>query len=854
MVENIARKASANVPVSATAPGMTTRVVASSIADLRLKVSDLEAQVARYKTAINSVSSGIAFFDSNERLILFNHGYAEMYRIGRGILRTGMTLPEIMEHRVASRTAPVKGVGGYIDYARSIDASTGPKNKIVELMDGRTTRVCHQPMPDGGWVVTHEDITDLAATHAIESERISLQALLDAVPDYLWVKDTESRFVAANKALAFACGRAQTSDMIGLTDLDLHSADLAHEFRAIEQRIIQTGQPMIDREELVTELSGFTKCILSTKMPLCDTSGEIFGIVGISRDITDRVRVAEELGRAREFLDLVLESVPDAILVKDVNTRRFTMVNQAAELLVGLSRADVLGKTAEAIYNPDYLIRVYEEDEKLLTQGELFLDNHVLELRERESRIVTINRKLLRNVQGAPQFMLTVIHDITERRRAEERAAYLARHDALTKLPNRAAFNDVLAQMIENANSKSTRFAVLFIDLDRLKEVNDLFGHAAGDRLLCEVSQRLLIAAGDAFVARLGGDEFAILTEDAEPPSHLAELTGRLTAAVDSDIDIDGTAVQAGLSIGVAVFPDNGDNGTSLLANADAALYRAKAECRGSARFFEQDMDQQLRERHLLRHDLNLAIERGELEIHYQPQAKITGEINGFEALLRWRHPQRGAVPPNAFIPVAEESSLIIRIGEWVLREACREAAAWPRPLGIAVNLSPVQIQDGNLVNLVHTILLETGLNASRLELEITEGVLISNTSRAHSVLRQLKALGVQITMDDFGKGYSSLSYLQSFPFDKIKIDRSFVSKVARQPQSAAIVRAVIGLARGLGMPVLAEGVETEEELAFLTAEACEQVQGYLIGRPLPISAYSDTTGEPQHPSVRVNN
>jgi EAL domain-containing protein (putative c-di-GMP-specific phosphodiesterase class I) len=279
------------------------------------------------------------------------------------------------------------------------------------------------------------------------------------------------------------------------------------------------------------------------------------------------------------------------------------------------------------------------------------------------------------------------------------------------------------------------------------------------------------------------------------------------------------------------------------LANADAALYRAKQEGRGTIRFFESDMDKRLRERRALQHDLRSAVENGELTLHYQPQALIGGEIVGFEALLRWHHPSRGNVPPNVFIPLAEESGLIITIGEWVLREACREAASWPRPLHIAVNLSPIQFRHGDLAGLVHSILLDTGLSPGRLELEITEGVLIGDFSRAVSILRRLKTVGVRIAMDDFGAGYSSLSYLQSFPFDTIKIDRAFISNVDCNPQSAAIVRAVIGLARGLSVPVVAEGVETRDQLAFLAREACDEVQGYLVGRPAPIETYAEIVG-----------
>jgi EAL domain-containing protein (putative c-di-GMP-specific phosphodiesterase class I) len=293
----------------------------------------------------------------------------------------------------------------------------------------------------------------------------------------------------------------------------------------------------------------------------------------------------------------------------------------------------------------------------------------------------------------------------------------------------------------------------------------------------------------------------------------------------------------------VALFPDDGTDPDALTANADAALYRAKAEGRGTIRFFEAEMDQKIRKHHAIQLDLRGAIERNELELYFQPQARLQHEIVAFEALLRWHHPVRGFVPPSTFVPLAEESGLIFGIGEWVLREACREAARWSNPLRVSVNLSPVQFRHGDLPSLVHAILLETGLPPARLELEVTEGVLINDFERTVSILRRLKSLGVRVAMDDFGTGYSSLSYLQAFPFDKIKIDQRFICNLEHDAQSATIVRAVIGLARGLNIPVLAEGVETQAQLNFLTAEHCDKVQGFLIGRPEPISHYAKCVG-----------
>jgi predicted signal transduction protein with EAL and GGDEF domain len=334
-----------------------------------------------------------------------------------------------------------------------------------------------------------------------------------------------------------------------------------------------------------------------------------------------------------------------------------------------------------------------------------------------------------------------------------------------------------------------------------------------------------------------------VIATESPVPTHAAQLAERLIAAVADDFEIEGHRLRIGLSIGIALYPIDGVDEVSLIGNADAALCRAKAEGRGSIRFFEAEMDHRLRERRALLHDLRSAAERGQLLVHYQPQARIDGEIVGFEALARWQHPARGQVPPSTFIPIAEDSGLIQRIGEWMLREACREAASWPRPLHLAINLSPVQFRQGDLASLVHQVLLETGLAPHRLELEITESVLVDDLPRALSILRRLKALGVRIAMDDFGTAYSSPSNLQAFPFDKIKIDRSFISNLQRNAQAATIVRAVIALGRGLNLPVLAEGVETRAQLDFLASEACSEVQGFLLGRPLPIAEYAALVG-----------
>ena len=451
------------------------------------------------------------------------------------------------------------------------------------------------------------------------------------------------------------------------------------------------------------------------------------------------------------------------------------------------------------------------------------------------------------NEAGEPQYLIKTHEDVTDRRQTESRMAHMAYHDGLTDLPNRAAFLQALTQMIEACTEAEEEFAVLSIDLDGLTEVNDVFGHATGDKLLIEVAQRMQASARGGVVARLSGDEFGLIIDGKQPIAGML-LAEQLAEVMAKEIQIDGKSVHTGVTTGISIFPHNGTEAASLLANAGAALSRAKAKSRGTISIYEPEMDQQIRDRRVLHQDLSIAIKNEEISLYYQPQASSrhgtgSAEIIGFEALARWRHPVRGFVPPSDFIPLAEESGLIFEMGQWILREACREAASWPVPLQIAVNLSPAQFMHGDVVSLVHSILLETGLAPGRLELEITEGVLIEDFDRGLALLRRLKGLGVRISMDDFGSGYSSLSYLQAFPFDKIKIDRTFVMNLGRNPQSAAIVRAVIGLGHGLEMSIVAEGVETEEQLKFLAEEGCDAVQGYFIGKPLPVDQYDTLVG-----------
>jgi diguanylate cyclase (GGDEF)-like protein/PAS domain S-box-containing protein len=548
-----------------------------------------------------------------------------------------------------------------------------------------------------------------------------------------------------------------------------------------------------------------------------------FAVVLFDRKL-DR-RAADEARRLRTFADAAIEGlvVIDGDVIVDANQSFLEIAGYAGSEDTPTSIAALL---------PDLIVAAVPMGEDTAAT-----ETRLIHASGEDYPVEVLARPL--DWHGAEMRVLA-IRDIRERKEAAARIAHLAYHDALTGLPNRAVFGEHLARTIESARASGEPVAVLCIDLDGFKAVNDLFGHPVGDALLVEAGQRLIGAAGpESLVARLGGDEFAVVQVGGKQPHCADQAAKRLVAALAQPFLLDQQTVRVSCSIGVALHPADADNAADLVKNADMALYRAKAEGRGTTRFYEPAMDEALRERRQLEADLRQAIDRGELAVHYQPLADLeSGRILGFEALLRWTHAKLGPIGPYIFIPLAEESGSIVALGEWVLREACAEAARWQPALRLSVNLSPLQFVHGDLAATVERVLAETGLAPDRLDLEVTEGVLIKDAQGALAILQRLKDLGVQISMDDFGTGYSSLSYFRMFPFDKVKIDQSFVREMMENPQARAIIRSVIGLGHGLGMPVVAEGVETGEQLDTLRAEGCNQVQGYLISRPGPIEHF----------------
>lgn len=468
-----------------------------------------------------------------------------------------------------------------------------------------------------------------------------------------------------------------------------------------------------------------------------------------------------------------------------------------------------------------------------------------------ESKMLHVNNRVYEKKVSytSNNAMVLLLHDMTEhienlreREEAENKAAHLAMNCSLTKLPNRNSFAQKIKEEITLAEQQNHSFFLMNLDLNKFKEVNDVYGHKAGDLLLNAVARRFEAVCGkDVFLARLGGDEFiAIQRAKTDDQNEIPNVAESFLTCLESPLEIEDVHLQIGVSIGISKFPDHGQTPEELMSNADTAMYRAKRDTSEGIHAFNEEMDRKIREARLLSYELNNAVESGDIDVHYQAQANVkTGKISGFEALARWKHPQLGFVSPAQFIPLAEERGLIRQLGNMVLNKACKEAVNWPEHLKVAVNVSPVQIRDTTLINTVHCALLESGLPAHRLELEVTESVLIEDQSRALFILRSLKNLGVSIALDDFGTGFSSLSTLIAFPFDKIKIDRSFVENCHKNDQAALVIRTIIHMSTQMGYHIIAEGVQNLDHVKFLKDEGCQSMQGYLIGKPVPTESLS---------------
>ena len=828
---------------------------------LQQREEELAAQNTRFDAAIGNMSQGMCLYDAHQRIVFANNRYAEIYGLTPEQVQPGTTLRQIFEARVAN------GAHGGGDSEKFILEGVARCRKctseVLELSDGRFISVVRRPMPDGGLLSTHEDITERERLNARLMEQNALlqqreeelgaqntrfDAAIGNMSQGMCLYDAEQRIVFANNRF---------TEIYGLTPEQVQPGTTLRQI--FEARVANGAYSGGDEEKFVRDgLERFRGCT-SEVIELSD--GRFIsvvrrpipggGLLTTQEDITERERLnarleqqnmqlkaqEERLRNQNVQLDAALSNMLQGLAMYD-SQQRLVMCNNRYAEMYGLSLEQVRPGTPlreiieHRIANGEY--RGKTADELIGGMRERVAGHRVAQYASQ----LDDGRHIAVSVQPMPDGgTVTTHHDITEQRLSEAKISYMALHDTLTGLPNRVLLNERLEDALRRVK-RGEIVATLLLDLDHFKTVNDTLGHPAGDKLLQAVADRLRSVVRETdTIARMGGDEFAIVQTAIAQPADATALAHRAIECVSAPYVIEGHQVVIGTSVGIAVGPSDGTSPEQLIRNADLALYRAKGDGRGTYSFFEREMDAQMQVRRAMEYDLRKALVAGQFELHYQPVLNLaSNDVSGFEALIRWRHPEKGLVAPGAFIPLAEEMGFIVQLGEWAIREACATAAQWPGELKIAVNLSPAQFRSPGLVQVVVGALAATGLAPERLELEITEGTLLQDSEATLSMLYQLRALGVRIAMDDFGTGYSSLSYLQSFPFDKIKIDRSFIKDIADGVGSLNIVRAVAALANGLGMTTTAEGVETKEQLDTVRAEGCTEMQGFLFSKPLPAS------------------
>ncbi len=667
-----------------------------------------------------------------------------------------------------------------------------------------------------------------AVAAALEEARRSharLREAIDILPQGIVFLDPDGRYILWNKRYAeiykasadqFEPGaRIQDTMRIGIARGDYPEAE-GREEEWIAERLQRMFNPGSSHEQVLAD----GRCIQIEERTTSDG-----GIIGLRVDIT-------ELKQREASFRLMFESNPVPMIVCQLNDERILAVNDAAVEHYGYSPSEFASLTIRRLQAFETELpwtgNHTHEERTARTWKHVKADGSLIDL-------AIYSRQLTYN--GEPAVLLALM-DITERKRAEMRLAFMAHHDGLTGLPNRNSLRKRLDELLIQTRRTGEKIAVLFVGIDNFKAVNDTLGHAVGDKLLRGVARRLRSTLREEDpLARLNSDEFAVIQTGIKRPEDIVLLAKRLLHAIAEPYLLQGHSVVVGASIGIAVAPGDGDDSEKLLMNADMALSRAKKDTRGTFSFFEVGMDARAQARRKIETDLRAALQHEVLRPYYQPLVRLAdGRITGSEALVRWPHPERGMISPAEFIPVAEDTGLINAIGAQILRSACMDAARWPDDVRVAVNLSPLQFRVGNLLSVVMDALKQSGLPPRRLELEITETLLLEKSSQVLATLHALRALGVRISMDDFGTGYSSLSYLRSFPFDKIKIDQSFVRGLCDNRESQAIVRSIISLGNGLGVTITAEGVESEAELSWLRAEGCQEAQGFLFSQARPNS------------------
>jgi diguanylate cyclase (GGDEF)-like protein len=811
---------------------------------------------ALISAVLDAAPQGFSVWSLEQVLIAANRSYYELYGYTEEMIAPGASLSHVADVavRMGNQPAPASEVLSAFQQRFDEARRTGQPVPGEKAIKGRVIATTHLFIPQVGWSVMHEDITDRTEqkwqtelhmrSHLTQSRRLA--AAVDSIAHGLSMYDSDWRLVTCNQrylelyelpaefGLPGTSLRAIAEERRRRGTVNIHHVDDFAE-HVIE---ISDGQRRTDIHPLANG-----RIVKVTGSPV-----EGGGYVAVHEDITESSARFQaladshsEIKRQKMLFEAAIGNMSQGLCMFDRDSRlvvcneRYTQIYGLPEHLTrpGTELLDIVKHGATNGMQP--VVKELEREVKQVAG----LGEGRKEVKLEDGRTISVNLRPL-----ADGGWVATHEDVTEQRRVEAQIRHMAVHDALTDLPNRTFLQGAMAGFSRQIK-RGRLMSVMCLDLDFFKAVNDTLGHAVGDQVLVTVADRLRECTREEdVVARIGGDEFALIVTSARDVRDASQLAERIVNTVALPMDVLGHQVSLGATVGIAMAPGDGIDIETLLKNADMALYRAKSEGRGSFHFFEQSMDEALQRRRMLEQGLKVALVRNQFRLMYQPLIDLsTNRICCFEALIRWDNPEQGMIPPSDFIPVAEETGLISAIGEWVLREACSVAAKWPDEIRIAVNLSPAQFRHRGLVEQVIRALQLGGLSPERLELEVTESLLLSDTEATLETLHRLRALGVRISMDDFGTGYSSLSYLRSFPFDKIKIDRSFISGLDEGPGGEAIIRAVVGLGQSLGMSTTAEGVETEAQLKAVRVQGCNEVQGFLFSPPLPPSGVAALLG-----------
>lgn len=665
-----------------------------------------------------------------------------------------------------------------------------------------------------------------------------LRAIVNSSPDAIFVKDLEGKYLLFNNGAGDVVGMPPEK-VIGSTDALIFSPETASKIRELDRLIISEAKVLTNEEHLTTS-EGKEKTFWVTKGPLFNEEGIVFGIFGISRDITEQKVSQIRLEKQNALLTSLINSTPDAIVIKGLD-RRYIIFNQGASNFSGVKSSDAVGKTADEIFPPKMAEIINAIDDDLLENESFIEHEETLIMPDGKMYTYWVTKGLLKTDSGEIFGVFGIYRDITTEKYHEQimtnekdRFDFMAHHDSLTGLPNRLS----LIEYLKIRCSQNSPFAFLFLDLDGFKEINDSYGHRFGDKLLIRIAEVLqTITPGNSKIIRTGGDEFVVILECNKEENQIDLIMQNLVNTLRHPFNIDNVDIYITASVGIAMYPSDAENSEDLFQKADAAMYNAKKRGRNTYSFYESKFTETSIQRTTISTNLKKAIQSGELSLYYQPQVDhLTGEIIGLEALCRWFTPE-GTVSPGVFIPIAEESGLILEIGEFVLREGCLKTSQWDKAGllngRVAINISARQLSHIDFIDTLDRIISETQCDPKLIELEITESSILNDPEYVSTLLHTLKKRGFFISIDDFGTGYSSLSYLKNLPIDKLKIDQSFIRNITDNTKNQTIVKTIIALAKGLEIKVLAEGVETDKELEFLSENNIDSIQGYFFYKPM---------------------